>query len=223
MASKESVLNGLMQAVVDMDEDKVVQLSGEAIDAGIAPMEAIANGLSMGMKRIGELWNEMEIFMPEVIAACDAYYAGLKILKPLIEKKSDDDYVATMVIGTIYGDVHTVGKDVAIPVYEGAGFNVIDLGVDVPPEKYIRAVKEHNALVVGLGTYMGDTFAHTKDVVAAFKEAGIRDDIIIICGGPAVEDMGAKKMGADAGVNDAWEAAERLTQIVKEFKAGRGN
>jgi 5-methyltetrahydrofolate--homocysteine methyltransferase len=119
-------------------------------------------------------------------------------------------FLASIVMDTIFGDIHTVGKDVAIPVFESAGFNAIDLGIDVSPDKFVKAAIENKAELVGLGTYMSETFFHVPEVVDAFKKAGIRDRVKIICGGPAVDPETARKLGADDASSDAWEAVEKM-------------
>lgn len=214
--SKEEILEKLKQAVVNMDPDGAKTAAQEADKAGVEPFEAISKGLSMGVKEIGELWNKMEIFYPEVMAAVDAYYAGLNVLKPKITPKESEKYFATAVFGTIYGDIHSVGKDVVIPVFQGEDFNVIDLGVDVSAEKYVQAIKENGAQMVGLGTYMSETFLHVDQVIKEFEKAGIRDQVLVVCGGPAVDSEVAKRMGADEAYRNAWEAVQDVKRLLKE-------
>lgn len=211
--TKEELYAKLCDAVVNMDPDAAGAAAEEVIKAGFPADEAIAQGLSQGMKKMGEMWQRMEIFMPEIMVAVDAYYAGLKVLTPYLPEGGPET-IATIVMGTIYGDVHTVGKDVAIPVFRGEGFKVVDLGIDVSPEKYIEAIKEHDADIVGLGTYMSETFLHTKNVVEALKESGLRDKVIVVCGGPAVDDEIAKSLGADGAYNDAWKAIDGMKQLL---------
>jgi methanogenic corrinoid protein MtbC1 len=217
--SNEAVLTKLVNSVVDMDAAAAKAAANEALESGVPPFEAVSQGLSMGMKRIGEMWNEMEIFLPEVMAAVEAYYAGMDVLRPHLGAREDKDYLATAVFGTIYGDVHTVGKDVVVPVFQGEDFNVIDLGIDVPAEKYIEAVREHNAEILGLGTYMSETFLHAQDVIAEFEKAGIRDQVIILCGGPAADAEIAKQMGADGAFRDAWEAVKWAKEAIRARRA----
>lgn len=190
-----------------LDQKRVEQLSVKAL-AVHSPYEIIADGLSLGMKTIGEQFKAGEVFIPEVMVACDCYYAGLKIVKPHISPRDESYFIGKIVIGTIHGDIHTVGKDVAVPVFEAAGFNVIDLGVAVPDEKFVAAVLEHKPDIVGLGTYMTPTFMHTKETVRALTEAGVRGSVKIICGGPSVDGGAARKLGADEASDNAWEAVE---------------
>ena len=215
--AQEDLNAKMTRAVLTFQGEEVQQAANEALAAGEHPFNVI-RGLSEGMREVGRLWNEMEIFMPEVMAAADAYYAGLNVVKPRIPKGEKVDYVATIVFGTIWGDIHSVGKDVAVPVFEAEGFNVIDLGVDVSAKQYMQAVKEHGANMVGLGTYMSETFMHVEDLVKEFVEAGVRESLIIICGGPAADSAQARKMGADDAFSDAWVAVEKAKTMVKGKK-----
>ena len=215
--SSNEILNMLADAIVRLDRKSVPALAQQALDAGLPPHLIITEGLSKGMKIIGEQFKRNEVYIPEVLVACDAYYAGLNIVRPHITKSEKQKFLGTMVIGTIYGDVHTVGKDVAIPIFEAAGLNVIDLGVGVPPEGFVKAVEEHEAQIVGLGTYMTSSFMHTKDVVEALKEAGVRNRVKIICGGPSVNAEAARRMGADDASDDAWEAVGKIKALLGQL------
>jgi len=218
MAGREEVLKKLEQGVVNFDEDASKAAAEEALEAGLSPFEAMSKGLCEGMKRVGEMWNRMELFLPEVLAAASAFYAGLNVLKPKMVESDTKEFFATAVFGTIFGDIHSVGKDVAMPVFQGEGFNCIDLGVDCPPEKYIEAIKKYNSQMVGLGTYMSETFFHVNDTVDAIKKAGLRDKVLIIAGGPAADFRKAVEMGADGAFRDAWEAAKEVKKMLKEKK-----
>jgi len=219
--AEQTILESLAQAVIDLDAPRTERLAKEALGAGLSPYRIIADGISQGMKTIGERFKRAEVFIPEVLVACDAYYAGLAVVKPHLEAAERRQYTAKMVIGTIYGDIHTVGKDVAIPVFEAAGFDVIDLGAAVPDEKFVEAVREHKPQLVGLGTYMTSTFMHTKETVRILREAGLRDRVKIICGGPAVDAATARKMGADDASDNAWDAVERMRNLVAGLRKER--
>jgi len=211
------LLKEIADAVIGLDQKRVEQLSGEALKVYL-PHQIIAEGLSLGMKTIGEQFKSGDVFIPEVMVACDCYYAGLKIVKPHIAPRDESYYVGKIVIGTIHGDIHTVGKDVAVPVFEAAGFNVIDLGIAVPDEKFVEAVREHRPDIVGLGTYMTPTFMHTRETVQALADAGLRERVRVICGGPSVSAEAARKMGADEASDNAWDAVEIMKRWMEEAK-----
>src|SRR5512137_2267062 len=128
----EQLLDRLAKAVIALDHTGTAPLAREALAAGIPPVKIIAEGLSKGMREVGEKFKCGEMYMPEVLVACDAYYAGFREVKPHLEGSPDLGRRGTIVMGTIYGDIHTVGKDVAAPVFQAAGYRVIDLGTDVP-------------------------------------------------------------------------------------------
>lgn len=215
----EKILTKLKEAVIEMDACAARAAAEEALREGLDPADAIVRGLSDGMRTVGERFGKMEIFLSEVLTSADAYYAALAILRPKMSRDGvQRAFAATLVMGTIFGDIHTVGKDVAIPVFESAGFNVIDLGTDVPPDRFVEAAIENKAELVGLGTYMSETFFHVPEVVEAFKRAGIREKVRIICGGPAVDAVAARRLGADDASSDAWEGVEKMKRLLKELR-----
>jgi len=209
----------LAQIVMDMDLAEVVPAVEDGLRSGLSPARILSEGLSAGMRKVGEKFKNGEVYMPEVLVSCDVYYRGLERVRPLIQLSQGPDSRGKMIIGTIYGDIHTVGKDVAAPVFQAAGYEVIDLGVDVPDERFVEAIREHSPQIVGLGTYMTSTFMHAGETVRAISEAGLRSRVKIICGGPAVDPGAARRMGADDASDDAWEAVEKLDRLMEELRA----
>jgi len=209
----------LSEALVRLDAEEAARLIDESLAAGIPAAQVLADGLSTGMRKIGEQFREGVVYMPEVLVACDIYYSGLEKLRPLIQPGENRQVRGKMILGTIHGDIHTVGKDVAVPVFEAAGYDVIDLGVDVADDRIVEAIREHNPDIVGLGTYMTPTFMHTRETVRAIEAAGLRGQVKIICGGPAVDAGAAKRMGADDASDDAWDAVGKLDRLMDELKA----
>ncbi|MBM3747512.1 MAG: cobalamin-binding protein [Acidobacteria bacterium] len=212
------MLRQVAQAVLDMDVEQVAALTDDCLAAGLPPARILAEGLSAGMRTVGEKFKQGEVYMPEVLVSCDVYYKGLEKLKPLIQSGSGRGQRGKMILGTIYGDIHTVGKDVAVPVFEAAGYEVVDLGVDVADGQIVEAIREHAPDIVGLGTYMTSTFMHTRETVRQIEAAGLRSQVKIICGGPAVDAGAARRMGADDASDDAWEAVARLDRLMDELK-----
>jgi len=215
--SGEDILSRLTDAIVSLNADAAKGAAKEALKAGLDPAESI-RALARGMRIIGEKWNKMEVFMPEVLVAADAFYAGMEVLGSALEaKKGKQLFTGTMVIGTIYGDIHTVGKDVAKAVFAAEiGLKVIDLGVEVSSKRFVESVKEYDANIVGIGTYMSETFYNTPKVVEALKNAGLREKVIVVCGGPAVNNRKAIEFGADGAWDDAWVAAEEIKRLMSE-------
>jgi len=211
--SEPTHLEGLAVAVENMDMGGVKALVNNALAAGLRPAEVLTKGLSEGMRRVGVKFNCGDVFMPEVLVACDVYFAGLDVVRPLL-RSDDDTTIGTMVLGNIHGDVHTVGKQVAAPVFEANGIRVIDLGENLDDRVFIEAIRKHKPQIVGLGTYMTSTFMHTAETVRVIKEAGLRDQVQIICGGPAVDADAARRMGADDASDDAWEAVKKIRALL---------
>jgi len=214
---QEEILAKLSDAIVSLDAEAARKAANEAKEANVDPTAAI-RALAKGMRAIGEKWNRMEVFMPEVLVAADAFYAGMEVIGRTLETEENKKiFTGTMVIGTIYGDVHTVGKDVAKAVFAAEiGVKVVDLGIEVPSEKFVDAVKQYDANIVGLGTYMSETFYNTPTVVEALKKAGLRDKVIVVCGGPAVNRNKAIEFGADGAWDDAWVAVNEIKKLMKD-------
>lgn len=217
----QPLLEQLARAVLELNLDAVGPLVERGLAEGLSPTAILSDGLSAGMRQVGEKFKQGELFMPEVLVACDVYYRGLEILRPLLSQRRSGPSRRRMIIGTIYGDIHTVGKDVAVPVFQAAGYEVIDLGADVPDGRFVEAIREYAPDIVGLGTYMTSTFMHTGETVRVIREAGLRDRVKIICGGPAVDAAAARRMGADDASDDAWEAVGKLDRLMAELRAAR--
>jgi 5-methyltetrahydrofolate--homocysteine methyltransferase len=213
----QAILDGLAAVVEALDFKRVKPLVQQALESGLRPSDVLTHGLSAGMRRVGAKFNSGEMYMPEVLVACDVYFAGLEVVRPLLAGDASHS-LGTMVLGNIHGDVHTVGKNVAIPVFEASGLRVIDLGESKSDADFVKAIAEHKPDIVGLGTYMTSTFMHTKATVEAIRQAGLRDQVKIICGGPAVSEEAARAMGADDASDDAWKAVEKIKNLLAAKK-----
>lgn len=203
----------LAGAIENMDMAGVKALVNNALAEGLRPADVLTKGLSEGMRRVGKKFNCGDVFMPEVLVACDVYFAGLDVVRPLL-RADDGTTIGTMVLGNIHGDVHTVGKQVASPVFEANGIRVIDLGENLDDNVFVEAIRKHKPQIVGLGTYMTSTFMHTAETVRVITEAGLRDQVKIICGGPAVDADAARRMGADDACDDAWDAVIKIRALL---------
>ena len=212
--SNAEMLAKLAGAVENLESKNVKPLVQQALASGMRPSEILTSGLSEGMRRVGKAFNSGDMFMPEVLVACDVYFSGLEVVRPLLLAGGDDSVIGTMVLGNIYGDIHTVGKNVAAPVFEANGIRVIDIGISATDEAFVEAIRKHKPQIVGFGTYMTSTFMHTKETVAAIEKAGLRDQVKIICGGPAVDADAARRMGADDASDDAWLAVKKIKRLL---------
>jgi 5-methyltetrahydrofolate--homocysteine methyltransferase len=220
MKSKTEVLGQLADAVMRLDLNGIRSLVEQAVADGVPATEVLSEGLSRGMQQVGKQFNAGEMFMPEVLVASEVYLAGLEVVRPLLGTGGGTHAIGTMVLGSIYGDIHTVGKMVAIPVFEASGLRVIDLGENVEDDAFVEAIRTHRPEVVGLGTYMTSTFMHTKETVGVIERAGLRGQVKIICGGPGVDVGAARRMGADDASDDAWKGVEKIKLLLGKGPAG---
>ena len=205
------ILKDLARSVLDMDEDLAQDAANQAIDAGIDPKRAISEGLSKGMETAGERYENEEYFIPELLLCSDAMYAGVDVLKPHIPKKGEARGRA--VVGVVAGDTHDIGKNLVKLFMETSGFDVIDLGRDVPVEKFVDAVKD-GAQFVCMSTLMTTTMVGMEQVIARLKEEGLRDKVKVIIGGAPISRAFAEKIGADAYSASATEAPATALKLV---------
>jgi 5-methyltetrahydrofolate--homocysteine methyltransferase len=185
----------------------------QALDAGIPPSRILKNGLVVGMSVVGEQFQNDEIFLPEVLISARAMQAGMTVLRPKL-MEAGVKLAGKIVVGTVRGDIHDIGKNLVAMLLEGAGFQVIDLGIDVSSEKFVEAVKSNQADVVGLSALLTTTMPRMKEVIESLQEAGLRNQVKIIVGGAPVTDEFAKEIGADCFAPDASTAVERVRELV---------
>lgn len=208
----KAILDDLAKSVLEMDEDLAQEAAHKAIEAKIDPKTAIAEGLSKGMEAAGTKYEEEEYFVPELLLCSDAMYAGLDILKPHIPK--DGEKKGCAVIGVIEGDTHDIGKNLVKLFMETYGFDMIDLGRDVPIEKFVETVKSNDVQVVCMSTLMTTTMAGMKSVIERLKEEGLRAKVKVVIGGAPISQAFAAKIGADAYSSTATEAPLTANDLV---------
>jgi corrinoid protein of di/trimethylamine methyltransferase len=195
-----------------MDEDLAVSVSKAALDDGVDAYDAIEKGLSHGMARAGQLFEEEEYFIPELLMCSDAMYAGLEVLKPHLKKTVESR--GTVVIGVIEGDTHDIGKNMVRIMFETGGFNVIDLGRDVTPQRFVDSARESKADIIALSTLMTTTMDGMGTVVKLLVEANLRDGVKVMVGGGPISPGFAKRIGADGYAVNAAEAVKVARELV---------
>jgi len=211
--NKEQLFRYLSDAVVEMEEEKTVTISNNIIEENIDAYEAIEKGLSDGMNRAGQLYEEEEYFIPELLTCADAMYAGLDILK--LHLKVDDAGIKNkVVIGVLEGDTHDIGKNLVKIMLETSGFEVIDLGRDIPPKYFVDKAKEVDAKIIALSTLMTTTMEGMKEVLAILKKEKLRDQIKVMVGGGPISQGFANRIGADGYAINASEAAKLAIKLV---------
>jgi dimethylamine corrinoid protein len=207
----------LKQSVIDGNEEEAKKLANEIIHNNIDLQEAILNGLSAGMKIVGERYEKHEYFLPEVIVASDALNSAFDLFKPYLGDK-DSDFKAKVVIGVVKGDIHEIGKNIVSQFLTANNYKVIDLGRNVPSESFIEAVEKNNADIVALSTLMSPTLDQMEIIVNKLKEKGLRKKVKVIIGGAPTDEEFMKKIGADFCCKDANEAVATLDAIILKKK-----
>ena len=208
----------LYDAIVDGDDKTSARLTKEAIDAGEDPSVLISETMVPAMAEVGRLFEIEEYFVPELLLAGRAMKAGLELLRPILAA-SGVEPTGRIVIGTVKGDLHDIGKNLVVSMMEGAGFEVIDLGIDVPPETFIEAVRDKKPQIVGMSALLTVTMPAIKTTIEAMVAAGVRDGVKIMVGGAPVTEEYAREVGADAFGENASVAATIAKRLCAEAKA----
>ena len=216
MADKD-ILKDLKQSILDFDEDAALELARKSLAAGIDPVEAVGV-LADGLNELGVKFERMEVFLPEIMLASDAFKNALSVLEPEIKKKNTEGKKAIpIVIGTVQGDIHQVGKDMVATFLATAGFEVYDLGVDVAPSRFLEEAKRLGAKVIAAASLMSTTRPVQKDLIDFLEAKGVRDQFIVLVGGGVVTQEWADQIAADGYGQDAIATvnlAKRLLHVA---------
>lgn len=207
------ILNQISQNLQIGDDTRVAELTKLALDKQISPQEILNTGLIAGMNVIGDRFKVHEIFLPDVLLAAKAMYAGMDLLKPILIKEGIASR-GKIIIGSVQGDLHDIGKNLVGIMLKGAGYEVIDLGNDVAPEQFVDTAKSNNANVIGMSALLTTTMAVMKQVVDIIKNEKLSDQIKVIIGGAPVSEAFAEEIGADAYGYDAGHAVECIKTLT---------
>jgi trimethylamine corrinoid protein len=213
--SKDDLIKAAIQAVVAGDEDAAMDVANKVIAEGLNPVEIIGEGFAAGMIKVGDLFAKEDYALPEVLLSADAMQKAMDLLEPHIPRQDMKIKRGVVVIGTVQGDIHEIGKRIVGTMLEVYGFEVHDLGADVPIETFIEKAKEFKADIVATSALMTTTMTRQKKLEEALKEAGIRDSVKTMVGGAAVTQEWADLIGADGYGQDVTEAVEAAKQLVK--------
>ena len=212
--TKEMLLNELKNCVVEMEDEAITCVAKEYIDCGYDAFDGVQDGLCKGMERAGELFEEEEYYIPELLICSDAMYEGIEVLKEhIVEDKSNKKLRA--IVGVVEGDTHDIGKNIYKIMLESNGFEVIDLGRDVSCEKFIETAKSEKVHLIGMSTLMTTTMKNMKEVIDTLGAEGIRDEIVVMVGGGPISRSFAETIGADGYERDAALAAKLAKDLVK--------
>ena len=209
-----STIDALKQALIDGRAPQAKELTEKGLAEGIKAREFFPKAIIPAMDEVGRRMRECEYFIPEVLISARAARASSDIIRPLLVGDDAVKSAGTVVLGTVKGDLHDIGKNIVAMMLESAGFKIIDLGVDVPPEKIVEAVREHKANVVGLSALLTTTMVNMKAVIDALNSSGLRKQVKILVGGAPVTDAWASSIGADGFGKDAPAAVELARRLV---------
>jgi corrinoid protein of di/trimethylamine methyltransferase len=214
----QEVLVKIKESLVNLDLDKTVDFVKKAIELGFKPMD-IVNAMADGMKIVGDLYEKGVYFVADLIVASEIFKEVMNILEPLIRREREVvKPIGRVVIGTVEGDIHDIGKNLVVTMLRANGFEVIDLGVDVSPQKFVEAVKQYKPDIVGMSALLTSTMINMKKVIEALKKEGLRDKVKVIVGGAPLTERFAKEIGADAYGENAVIAVEICKKLVEKHK-----
>jgi 5-methyltetrahydrofolate--homocysteine methyltransferase len=203
----------LSTAVLEGDAEKAHKLVERGLKQGLTPKEILDNGLIVGMDEVGARFKRGDMFVPEVLMSADSMAAGMEILRPLLAE-SGAEMLGKIVMGTVKGDLHDIGKNLVSMLCEGAGFEMVDIGFNAEPEKFIEAIKQHQPQVVGMSAMLTTTMRAMGQTIKAIEEAGLRDQVKVMVGGAPVDRDFADAIGADGYGSNAPSGADLAKQLV---------
>jgi corrinoid protein of di/trimethylamine methyltransferase len=214
MSSKEEFFSKLAQAVIDGEPEDAEELARQALDQGLDPLTCINEGLTRGIDRVGKLFASGEYFLPDLVIGGEAMKVALAILEPALAGNQEREVLGRVVLGTVEGDLHEIGKTLVGAMLTANGFLVTDIGIDKPAANFVTAVKETNATLVGASALLTTTIPEQQKIIEAFTEAGLRDQVKVMVGGAPVTQRWAKKIGADGYAEDAIAAVALAKRLV---------
>ncbi|MCL4458660.1 MAG: B12-binding domain-containing protein [Chloroflexi bacterium] len=219
--SDEATLQALARAIVAGDVTAATAAAEQALQEGIPPVEAVEKGLLIGMRTVGDKWRAFEIWLPEVMLAVEAWKAAMAVLEPRMTRDNKETLRAgTVVIGTVKGDIHEIGKNIVATLLKAAGFEVYDLGSDIAASAFVEAAERTKADIIACSALMTTTMPNQKDVIEHLKGQGLREKYQVMVGGAPVDQLWANKIGADGYGATADDAVKVALQLMSERKRG---
>ena len=207
------LLGKMAESLIAGKIDEVVNLTKEALDGGAAPADILDQGLLAGMDVVGQRFKAEEMFIPEVLRCAKCMHGAMEILRPLLAETGAKS-IGTLIIGTVKGDLHDIGKNLVGMMFEGAGFDVVDIGIDKEPQVFVDAIKQHNATLIGMSALLTTTMPKMGETINAIKEAGIRDQVKILVGGAPITAAFAVEIGADGYASNAASAVDKGKELM---------
>ncbi len=209
----EKIFEKLSTAILEGDSDASASITQQGLDEGVSAADLLNNGLIVGMNEVGIRFKAGDMFVPEVLMSAEAMASGMNLLRTLLAE-SNTKMAGTIVMGTVQGDLHDIGKNLVSMMCEGAGFQIVNIGFDASPEKFIEAIKEHQPEIVGMSAMLTTTMRAMGHTIKAIEEAGLRDKLKVMVGGAPVDQEFADRIGADGYGANAPASSELAKQLV---------
>lgn len=216
---KEEILDELYECIIDGDKQETPIQVQKALDIALPPDVILNDGMISAMSEVGSLFEAGEYFVPEMLVAARAMQAGLDVLRPILVGSKTVQSAGTVVIGTVKGDIHDIGKNLVVMMMEGAGFEMIDLGINQSADDFVAAVEKYKPNVLGMSAMLTTTMPYMKVVIETLKEKGLRDNLVILVGGAPIDEAFAEHVEADAYCKSAALASE-MAKALMALKAG---
>lgn len=212
----DEILQKIASAVLVGSKHDTLEWVRKGLKAGMSPLDLITEGLTVGLDKVGDKFEEGEYYLPDMMLAAEAMSGAIDYLEPHLKAGRDlmQKKTVRVVIGTVKGDLHSIGKDIVILMMKAAGMEIFDLGVDVPSEKFVEVVKENRADILGISALMTTTIQEQKKIIDLLKEKGLRDQVKIIVGGAPLSEEWARKIGADAYAADAIAGVKKIKNML---------
>jgi len=215
--SHREILENLARVIIEGDQQSAREHAQSALDNGLDPLEAVDNGLSKGMAVVGSQFENGDVFLPELLMAADTFNAAMEILNPVIEvNQQKTSKLGTVLLATVKGDQHNIGKNIVATVLETNGFEVVDIGIDQSTLKIIEAAQQHNVDVIGLSSVMTTTMPYQKEVIDTLTEMGLRENYFVLVGGGPVSQRWADEIGADGYGETAMDAVGIAKRLIEQ-------
>ena len=214
---KQAILDRLMNGIIDGDKDRAHDSALEAIKAQIHPLEAVEQGLSRGMYIVGERFESGESFLPELLMAADTFNAAMEVLQPELEsQKTEVTKLGKVILGSVKGDVHSIGKNIVGTVLKIHGVDVVDMGVDVPSLNFIQEAETHKADIIALSAIMTTTMPSQREVIEMLKDMNLRDKYFVIVGGGPITEEWSNEIGSDGCAKSAVASVELVKKLLSK-------
>jgi corrinoid protein of di/trimethylamine methyltransferase len=210
----DELLQKLYQSVIDGEKESAVDLAKQTLEQGVDPLSCINEGLTKGIQKVGELFNDGEYYLPQLIMGAEAMKAAMAILEPKLVGDQKREVVGRVVVGTVEGDLHEIGKTLVGTMLAANGFRVIDIGVNKTTEEFIEAIRDADADIVGASALLTTTMVNQKKLIEGLEQAGLREKVKVMVGGAPVTEHYAKEIGADGFAEDAISAVDMAFRLI---------